>query len=73
MVIRSRDKDGSLPADNLLSVMQMQPGQQGILRRVAISDARVLRYLSQLTLNAWAQLKDWWKWRRLMDLLPWNC
>jgi len=43
-------KDGTMPVDPLLSVMKLQPGQKGILRRVGSTDARVLRYLSQLEL-----------------------
>jgi len=43
-------KDGTIPADPLVSVMKLEPGQHGELRRVGITDARVLRYLTQLDL-----------------------
>ncbi|MCB0061058.1 MAG: metal-dependent transcriptional regulator [Caldilineaceae bacterium] len=43
-------KDGTMPTDTLLSVVELQPGQQGELRRVGSTDARVLRYLTQLDL-----------------------
>ena len=43
-------KDGTLPMEPLLSIVALQPGQQGILRRVGTTVARVLRYLSQLEL-----------------------
>ncbi|HRW05141.1 MAG TPA: metal-dependent transcriptional regulator [Caldilineaceae bacterium] len=43
-------KDGTMPADPLVAVTELKPGQKGILRRVGSTDARVLRYLSQLDL-----------------------
>ncbi len=43
-------KDGTMPAEPLLSVVALQPGQKGVLRRVGSTDARVLRYLTQLDL-----------------------
>ncbi len=43
-------KDGTMPTDKLCSVVELQPGQQGTLRRVGSTDARVLRYLTQLDL-----------------------
>lgn len=43
-------KDGTMPVDPLLSAIKLKPGQKGILRRVGSTDARVLRYLSQLEL-----------------------
>ncbi len=43
-------KDGTMPSESLLSVVALQPGQKGILRRVGSTDARVLRYLTQLDL-----------------------
>ena len=43
----------------------MRPGQQGTLRRVGTSDARVLRYLSQLTLTPGRNL-------RLVDVAPFD-
>jgi len=44
-------KDGSLPVEELAPVVEMQPGQSGLLRRVGIRDASALRYLSQLQLT----------------------
>ena len=43
-------KDGTMPIDHLVSAVALKPGQKGILRRVGSTDARVLRYLSQLDL-----------------------
>lgn len=43
-------KDGTMPAERLISLMGLEPGQQGELRRVARTDAHVLRYLTQLDL-----------------------
>ncbi|MBX3014178.1 MAG: metal-dependent transcriptional regulator [Caldilineaceae bacterium] len=43
-------KDGTMPTDPLISVMKLEPGQRGELRRVGSTDARVLRYLAQLDL-----------------------
>ena len=43
-------KDGTLPNERLVSLLTLHPGQQGVLRRVATSDARILRYLSHLQL-----------------------
>jgi DtxR family Mn-dependent transcriptional regulator len=56
-------KDGSMPAEQLLSLVAMRPGQQGILGRVGTADARVLRYLGQLDLQPGRTL-------RLVDLAP---
>jgi DtxR family Mn-dependent transcriptional regulator len=58
-------KDGTLPEESLLSLIEMAPGQQGVLRRVSSSDARVLRYLSQLDLQPGCAL-------RLVDVAPFN-
>jgi DtxR family Mn-dependent transcriptional regulator len=58
-------KDGALPDERLLSLVEMQPGQGGILRRVGTNDARVLRYLTQLALEPGRSL-------RLIDLAPFN-
>jgi DtxR family Mn-dependent transcriptional regulator len=44
-------KDGTLPQEELAPVVEMQPGQSGLLRRVGARDASVLRYLSQLELT----------------------
>jgi len=43
-------KDGTIPTDQLFPVTRLEPGQSGELRRVGSTDARVLRYLSQLDL-----------------------
>jgi DtxR family Mn-dependent transcriptional regulator len=58
-------KDGTLPDERLLSLVEMQPGQGGILRRVGTNDARVLRYLTQLALEPGRSL-------RLIELAPFN-
>ncbi len=50
-------KDGTMPAESLLSVVSLQPGQKGILRRVGSTDARVLRYLTQLDLMPGCTIK----------------
>jgi DtxR family Mn-dependent transcriptional regulator len=44
-------KDGSLPQETLLALPEMEPGQTGVLRRVGVRDARILRYLSRLDLE----------------------
>lgn len=49
--------DGTLPQENLLSVVQLQPGQQGKLRRVGTTNASVLRYLTQLELMPGCTIK----------------
>jgi DtxR family transcriptional regulator, Mn-dependent transcriptional regulator len=56
-------KDGTVPEELLLSLVDLAPGQTGILRRVGSDDARVLRYLSQLTLEPGRAL-------RLVELAP---
>lgn len=43
-------KDGTMPVETLLPITQLQPKQTGVLRRVGSTDARLLRYLSQLHL-----------------------
>jgi len=58
-------KDGILPDDAHLSLVEMAPGQSGVLRRVGTTDARVLRYLSQLQLEPGRAV-------RLVDLAPFN-
>ncbi|MEZ4735938.1 MAG: metal-dependent transcriptional regulator [Caldilineaceae bacterium] len=50
-------KDGTMPADSLVSLLKLEPGQGGELRRVGITDARVLRYLTQLDLIPGRELK----------------
>ncbi len=44
-------RDGTMPEEILVSLPEMEEGQFGVLRRVGISDARVLRYLSRLQLE----------------------
>ncbi len=56
-------KDGTLPDEQLLPVVELPQGQAGILCRVGTNDARVLRYLSQLALEPGQGL-------RLVDLAP---
>ncbi len=58
-------KDGSLPDEVLLSLVDMQPGQGGVLRRVGTNDARILRYLTQLRLEPGRAL-------RLVEQAPFN-
>src|SRR5215207_7045897 len=58
-------KDGSLPEELLVSLRELEPGQRGVLRRVATSDARILRYLSQLQLVPGHTIK-------LIDMAPFN-
>ena len=50
-------KDGTMPSESLLSVVSLQPGQKGVLRRVGSTDARVLRYLTQLDLMPGCTIK----------------
>jgi len=45
------DSNGNIPTEPLISVLDMQPGQQGVLWRIGTDDPRVLRYLSQLQLT----------------------
>jgi DtxR family transcriptional regulator, Mn-dependent transcriptional regulator len=58
-------KDGTMPAEPLVSVLTLKPGQHGVLRRVDSSDARVLRYLGQLALMPGCTVK-------LVDVAPFN-
>ncbi len=58
-------KDGSLPVENLTPMLEMNPGQDGVLRRVGFNDASVLRYLSRLNLVPGQEL-------RLIDRAPFN-
>ncbi|HMN26663.1 MAG TPA: metal-dependent transcriptional regulator [Caldilineaceae bacterium] len=58
-------KDGTLPAETLIPVMELNSNQDAILRRVDSSDARVLRYLGQLKLMPGRRL-------RLVDIAPFN-
>jgi DtxR family Mn-dependent transcriptional regulator len=43
--------DGALTHEELVPMVELQPGQQGLLRRVGNRDASVLRYLSKLSLT----------------------
>ncbi|MBV7329061.1 metal-dependent transcriptional regulator [Chloroflexi bacterium TSY] len=43
-------KDGTMPDDDLISILELDVGKSAVLVRVGFSDARVLRYLSQLHL-----------------------
>jgi DtxR family Mn-dependent transcriptional regulator len=56
-------KDGALPDETLLPIVEMEPGQACVLRRVGTNDARVLRYLTQLTLEPGCMLQ-------LVDVAP---
>ena len=58
-------KDGELPDEDLVSVVELEPGQQAILRRVGTDDASVLRYLGQLDLVPGTTIK-------LIDRAPFN-
>jgi DtxR family Mn-dependent transcriptional regulator len=58
-------KDGTMPDERLVPVVQLRTGEQAILRRVDSSDARVLRYLSQLMLMPGRTIK-------LVDTAPFN-
>jgi DtxR family Mn-dependent transcriptional regulator len=58
-------KDGAMPEERLMCVWELAPGRQGILHRVDSSDARVLRYLSQLMLMPGRKIK-------LVDIAPFN-
>ncbi|MCS6828229.1 MAG: metal-dependent transcriptional regulator [Caldilinea sp.] len=44
-------KDGAMPDEHLVPLTELQPGQQAVLWRIGNTDARVLRYLSQLKLE----------------------
>jgi Fe2+ transport system protein FeoA len=54
-----------MPEESLCSLLEMTPGQEGILQRVSTNDARILRYLSQLDIKPGRAL-------RLVDLAPFN-
>ena len=43
-------RDGTLIQEPMMSMVELQPGEQTTLRRVGTTDASVLRYLSQLSL-----------------------
>lgn len=50
-------KDGALPQESLRALPDLQPGQCAVLRRVGVRDARVLRYLSRLSLEPGRELR----------------
>lgn len=56
-------KDGALPQEELVTVPNLQLGQQGMLRRVGSRDAGVLRYLTKLMLTPGQTVK-------LVDVAP---
>lgn len=58
-------KDGAMPVDMLVPVVELEPGQHATLRRVGIKDASVLRYLSHLSLVPGRTLK-------LIERAPFN-
>lgn len=58
-------KDGTMPTEWLKPVTELEQGESGLLRRVDSSDARVLRYLSQLKLVPGCTVT-------LLDVAPFN-
>lgn len=58
-------KDGTMPAETLRSLPSLQPGESAMLRRVGVTDARVLRYLGRLEIVPGQVL-------RLVDVAPFN-
>jgi DtxR family Mn-dependent transcriptional regulator len=58
-------KDGAMPEERLVSVWELPTGGRAVLRRVDSSDARVLRYLSQLMLMPGRKVK-------LIDVAPFH-
>jgi DtxR family Mn-dependent transcriptional regulator len=58
-------KDGTLPHEELAALPSLEPGQSGVLRRVGVRDARVLRYLSRLELEPGQTV-------RLVEVAPFN-
>jgi len=58
-------RDGTMPDEVVVALPEMEPGQTGILRRVGISDARVLRYLTRLQLEPGKLV-------RLVEVAPFN-
>ena len=58
-------KDGALPDEDLVSVAELELGQQALLRRVGTNDASILRYLGQLDLVPGSTIK-------LIDRAPFN-
>lgn len=58
-------KDGGMSDEELIPLTAMQPGQSGLLRRVASREPSVLRYLTQLNLMPGREV-------RLVDVAPFN-
>lgn len=58
-------KDGTMPDEQLFSLVELQPGQRGTLRRVAAHEPSLLRYLSQLQLTPGRKVK-------LVELAPFH-
>ncbi len=58
-------RDGSMPEEVLVALPEMEEGQVGVLRRVGIRDARVLRYLTRLNLEPGKVV-------RLVEVAPFN-
>ncbi len=58
-------KDGTLPDEKLMAVTALEPGQQGVLRRIGTNEPSILRYLSQLKLMPGREI-------RLVDMAPFN-
>lgn len=58
-------KDGTMPDEHLIPLTDLQPGQEAVLRRIGNTDARVLRYLSQLKLEPGRMVK-------FIDAAPFN-
>jgi DtxR family Mn-dependent transcriptional regulator len=58
-------KDGTLPDEHLVSLLELKPGGYGVLRRVATNDAQILRYLGHLHLIPGHTLK-------LLAMAPFN-
>lgn len=58
-------KDGTMPEDPTVPVVDLEEGQECTLRRVGLTDASILRYLSQLSLVPGRTL-------RLVERAPFN-
>lgn len=58
-------KDGTLPDEKLMAVTSLEPGQQGVLRRIGTNEPSILRYLSQLKLMPGREV-------RLVEMAPFN-
>jgi len=43
-------KDGTMPVEELVSLLHLEPNKTGCIRRVATDDSRILRYLTRLGL-----------------------